>query len=183
MRNSVGLAFRYDQLAGWPSAKTLPIGAAMFRSIVLLSFLALATGCSPEPAAPEIRTGSAWVRPALAAGAASAGYLTIQSRSGGDTLLGASSELATRVTLHSSTSENGIARMRALSDGLPIEEGETVKLEPGGNHLMLEQLKRPLKAGESISITLQFEQSGARRIVATVSNGPADSGHAGHGAH
>ena len=73
--------------------------------------------------------------------------------------------------------------MRALADGLSVEDGETVKLEPGGNHLMLEQLKRPLKAGESIPITLTFERSGARRIEAQVSNQPGVNSHSGHGAH
>ena len=181
--SALGSRFGDAQVAGWLWLKTLPIGADMFRRMILLPFLAAIVGCSPEPAAPDISIDPAWVRPALTAGNASAGYLTIRNGGGGDRLLGAASEVAGRVTLHASSNEGGISRMRPLEDGLSIEEGQTVQLEPGANHLMLEQLKRPLKTGESITITLNFERSGPRRIEALVANGPANNNHAGHGAH
>jgi periplasmic copper chaperone A len=73
--------------------------------------------------------------------------------------------------------------MRPLAGGLPIAAGETVNLAPGGNHVMLEQLTRPLKAGEKIPLTLNFERSGARQVEAQVSDDPPHDGadtHRGH---
>lgn len=85
--------------------------------------------------------------------------------------------------MHSSSNEGGIARMRPLADGLTIPGGATVNLAPGGNHVMLEQLKRPLKAGEKVPLTLSFERSGVRRIEAQVGMTAPDDGAADHGTH
>lgn len=172
------------EVAGWPSARTLLIGAEMTRRLFVLALLAATSACSPSPGISEIRVDSPWARPTLAAGRTSAAYLSIENRGAGDDrLVGASSEVAGRMTLHAASNENGIARMRPLPAGLAIGGGETVKLEPGGYHLMIEQLKRPLTAGETIPITLNFERSGPRRIEAQVGDGPADDSHARHEAH
>jgi len=51
-------------------------------------------------------------------------------------------------------------KMRELADGLPIESGKTVALAPGGYHLMMIELKAPLRAGDKVPITLIFEKAG-----------------------
>ena len=51
-------------------------------------------------------------------------------------------------------------KMRELAGGLPIEAGKTVSLAPGGYHLMLMQLKAPLKKGDKVPVTLTFEKAG-----------------------
>jgi copper(I)-binding protein len=50
--------------------------------------------------------------------------------------------------------------MHQVEGGLSIEPGKTVKLEPGGYHLMLVDLKHPFKKGEKVPITLKFEKAG-----------------------
>ena len=55
---------------------------------------------------------------------------------------------------------NGVMKMRPLENGLVIEPGKTVKLAPGGYHVMLMDLKSPLKQGEKLPITLEFEKAG-----------------------
>ena len=55
---------------------------------------------------------------------------------------------------------NGVMTMRPLDKGLAIEAGKTVKLAPGGYHLMLMDLKSPLKQGEKVPLTLEFEKAG-----------------------
>jgi len=61
-------------------------------------------------------------------------------------------------------------RMRAVTGGLPIAAGQTKAIQPGGQlHLMLIGLKRPLKAGDRIPVTLDFAHAGAVRTVFTVS--------------
>ena len=55
---------------------------------------------------------------------------------------------------------NGVMTMRPLDKGLSIEPGKTVKLAPGGYHLMLLDLKSPLKQGDKLPVTLEFEKAG-----------------------
>ncbi len=55
---------------------------------------------------------------------------------------------------------NGVMTMRPLDKGLAIEPGKTVKLAPGGYHLMLMDLKNPLKQGDKVPLTLEFEKAG-----------------------
>ena len=52
-----------------------------------------------------------------------------------------------RVEVHEMAMNNGVMKMRPLDKGLAIEPGKTVKLAPGGYHLMLMDLKQPAQAG------------------------------------
>lgn len=54
--------------------------------------------------------------------------------------------------------------MRPLDKGLTIEPGKIVKLAPGGYHLMLMDLKAPLKQGDKLPITLEFEKAGKVQV-------------------
>ena len=54
----------------------------------------------------------------------------------------------------------GVMKMHPLETGLVIEPGKTVKLAPGGYHVMLMDLKSQLKQGDKLPITLEFEKAG-----------------------
>jgi len=56
--------------------------------------------------------------------------------------------------------ENNVMTMRPLHGGLEIKPGQTVKLAPGGYHVMFMQLKEPLKQGEVLKGELVFEKAG-----------------------
>ena len=56
--------------------------------------------------------------------------------------------------------DGGVMKMRPLDKGLVIDPGKAVKLAPGGNHLMLLDLKSQLKQGDKVPVTLQFEKAG-----------------------
>jgi periplasmic copper chaperone A len=89
------------------------------------------------------------------------GYLTIENKgSMPDRLIGGSADVAGKVEMHEMAMSDGVMKMRPLEKGLVIEPGKTVKLAPGGYHLMLMDLKSPLKQGEKLPITLEFEQAG-----------------------
>ena len=105
--------------------------------------------------AEEVNAGDlvitqAWSR-ATPGGAKIAGaYLTIENRgSTPDRLVGGSGNVAAKVEVHEMAMKNGVMTMRSLEKGLAIEPGKTVKLAPGGYHLMLFDLKNPLKQGVS----------------------------------
>ncbi len=58
------------------------------------------------------------------------------------------------------TMNNGVMTMRPLDQGLTIAPGKTVKLAPSGYHLMLLDLKSPLKRGDKVPVILEFEKAG-----------------------
>lgn len=105
----------------------------------------------------------AWVRLPPPGANIAAAYLTLETKQP-LTLSGAQSPAAETVELHSMTMKNGIMEMRYLPT-LALEPGKPVKLEPGGLHLMLINLKKPLKAGDSVQLVLNFKQ-GQRRVGA-----------------
>jgi copper(I)-binding protein len=73
--------------------------------------------------------------------------------------------------------------MRPLDNGLTIEPGKTVKLAPGGYHLMLLDLKSPLKRGDKVPVTLEFEKAGKVKLSFDVQGvgapGPAGAANSG----
>jgi copper(I)-binding protein len=127
------------------------------------------TSASATP--PRITVSGAWTRPA-AAGMNAAGYLTVANQGRfQDRLTGAASPIAARVTLHQSHMVGNVSVMRAL-DGIAVASRGQINLAPGGFHLMLEGLKRPLRPGERAPVTLQFQRAGPVRAWLTVRNGP-----------
>ena len=97
-------------------------------------------------------------------------YMTIDNKlSIADRLTGLSSEVAKKLQIHETKMENGIVKMREISGGLPVPAGGSVVLKPGGGyHVMLIDLNKPLKAGETFPVTLVFEKAGKVSITVSV---------------
>ncbi len=72
------------------------------------------------------------------------------------TLAGASADVAARAEIHEMVMQDGAMVMQPLEGGLEIAAGETAVLQPGGNHVMLMGLDRPLAPGDEVTVTLQF---------------------------
>jgi copper(I)-binding protein len=95
-------------------------------------------------------------------------YLTIDNGSNEiERLLRASSPVAGGVAMHQMAFENGLMKMRAIPS-LEINPGGRLELKPDSYHLMLVNLKQPLKAGEKFPLMLTFEHGGTIRVVVTV---------------
>jgi len=58
--------------------------------------------------------------------------------------------------------------MRELDSGLPLPAGKTVELKPGGFHVMMMELKAPIKAGDTVPLTLVFEGRDKKRQTVEV---------------
>ena len=80
-----------------------------------------------------------------------------------DRLVAASVDVADHAELHTHLNDNGVMKMRQIPD-IPVEAGATVKLQPGGLHIMLMDLKQPLKEGDKIPMTLRFEKAGEVKV-------------------
>ncbi|HKO67564.1 MAG TPA: copper chaperone PCu(A)C [Burkholderiaceae bacterium] len=104
---------------------------------------------------PDIDVRAAWARPTVAGQMGTGAFMQLISRDGAR-LLGASSDVAAVVEIHEMTMEGNVMRMRPIRM-LDLPAGGTVELKPGGHHMMLMDLKRPLTAGEKIKINLQLE--------------------------
>lgn len=142
-----------------PTQRAL-LAAAMLAGLGL-STPAMAT--DRQPAA--VRIQDAWCPPTPPGAPTAAGYLTIDNLGQGpDRLLGGSSSAAAQVQLHSMTMQRGVMRMRPVTGGLQIARRTAVRIQPGdGLHLMLIGLKRPLKVGEHVPVTLDFARAGSVR--------------------
>jgi copper(I)-binding protein len=109
----------------------------------------------------DLMIGAPWSRATPAGANTGAGYFTIENHgTATDRLIGGSSPVAVKVEVHQMTMTDGVMRMRPVDGGLAVEPGKSVTLEPNGFHVMLIGLKAPLKTGDKISATLQFEKAG-----------------------
>lgn len=118
-----------------------------------------ATAFAAAPASVPAQVQHAWIR-WLPAGLPAAGYAVIRNLGDGTLrLTGAGSPDYGMVMLHHSRLARGDSTMERV-DHLDIPAHGSVKLAPGGYHLMLVDLKHPFKQGEKVPVTLQFEKAG-----------------------
>jgi len=131
-----------------------------------LSFAHLPTVASAHDyAVGSLKIGHPWARATPPSAKVGGGYLKIEnSGTVPDRLLGGTTEAAARLEIHESTFTDGIARMREQTDGVAVEPGETVELRPNAIHLMLVDLKGPLKQGDKVKATLRFEKAGSVEV-------------------
>jgi copper(I)-binding protein len=97
----------------------------------------------------------AWVRGTVAQQKATGAFMKLTSAQGGK-LLAAASPAAGVVEIHEMAMEGNMMKMRAVH-GLELPAGKAVELKPGGFHVMLMDLKQPLKEGDTVDITLTVQ--------------------------
>jgi periplasmic copper chaperone A len=130
-------------------------------SALFLAVLIAAPARAQEVKAGDLVITQAWSRATPGGAKIGSGYLTIENKgSTPDRLIGGSADVAGKLEVHEMATKNGVMTMRPLEKGLIIDPGKTVKLAPGGSHLMLFDLKRPFKQGEKVPVTLEFEKAG-----------------------
>jgi periplasmic copper chaperone A len=111
------------------------------------------------------------------------GFLTIvNTGTEDDRLVSATAEIARETQIHEMAMEGDVMKMRQLTEGIAIPAGETVTLEPGGYHIMFMGLSGPFIEGETVPVTLTFENAGEVVVDLHVEGAAADAaaGHAGH---
>lgn len=152
----------------------------MIRKLTVTAAVALAAGlglaaCGSDSGTDtaSIDVTGAWTRVTAPKQTNGAVYLTISSQDG-DTLTQASvpKSIAGMAELHETTGSMGsdggsmstteMDSMKGMKqvDSIPIPAGKTVKLEPGGYHIMLMELVKPITAGEKVPVTLTFAKAG-----------------------
>ncbi len=124
------------------------------KKIATMAVAALA--CLALPAFGEVTVSDAWVRGTVPAQTVTGAFMKLTSADDG-ALVDATSAAAGRVEIHEMRMEGDVARMRRI-ERLALPAGRTVELQPGGYHLMLMELKQPLRPGDTVPIVLKVKR-------------------------
>jgi hypothetical protein len=116
---------------------------------------ALVLTAAVVPAWAQITVSQPWVRGTVQGQKATGAFMQLKSADGA-ALVAAQSPAAGVVEIHEMRMENNVMRMRAVPK-LDLPPGQTVELKPGGYHVMLMDLKQPLKKGDTVPITLKLQ--------------------------
>jgi copper(I)-binding protein len=144
--------------------------------------LAQHTHAQPSVGKSGITITAPWARASAGMMRTGAAYLTLgNAGTSGDRLVAASTPVAGRAELHTHLRDGDVMRMRSV-DAIEIPPGETAELKPGGLHIMLLDLKAPLKQGDTFPLSLQFEKAGIQTVTVSIqaagASGPDQ--HKGH---
>ncbi|MDP1765492.1 MAG: copper chaperone PCu(A)C [Methylotenera sp.] len=128
------------------------------RCAILLLMISTAFACTADTSSEDLITiQGAWVRPTNPGQAVGAAYMTLTSKED-VSLVSVEADISKNVEIHSMSMENGVMKMRML-ETLPLKAGVPYKLAPGGFHLMLFDLKKPLAVDEQVDFVLTFKKN------------------------
>lgn len=128
-----------------------------------------ATEAPPQPEPGKLTIVDVRARPAPLAGGTGAVYFTVLNGLDTDVqLVSAESAAAAAVETHETTNENGVMKMSPLPDGYAIPAGEALVLQPGGKHIMLIGLVEPLAPGDSVELTVNFDNGESMALTVPV---------------
>ena len=137
----------------------------MLRTVLVAAICALAVpAAAHEFTVGSITVDQPWARASAPTAPAGAAYMVLENTGiEADRLVAASSPVAEVVELHTHTMDGGIMRMRPVV-AMEVAPGEPTVLRPGGLHVMLIGLTRPLIEGETFPLTLEFEVAGTIEV-------------------
>lgn len=140
----------------------------MLGTVLALGMLAAVPAVAGDAKQGDIQVTTAWARATPPRPPVGGAYLTVTNAgSRSDVLVGAESDVAKTVELHTHMKEGEVMRMVALSS-VEVRAGQTVTFAPGGLHVMLIGLKAPLKEGSSFPLTLDFANAGKLTVTVEV---------------
>jgi len=174
----------------------LPVRSLLAAAMVLVTGLtgvpAAIFAADVAPAAPatavvtigDLRLAAPWARATAPAAMNGAAFLTLDNGGATDRLVAATADVSRVVELHTHVREGEVMRMRKV-DAIEVTGGTTTRLEPGGLHIMLIGLHKPLAEGQRFPLTLTFANAGNVVVDVTVKAiGATDPGsQGGHGGH
>ena len=153
-----------------------------FVVAVLTAGLFTTVSRAEEVKAGDLVISQPWTRATPGGAKTGGGFLTIENKgTAPDKLIGASADGAGKIEVHEMVMNEGVMKMRPVEGGLAIDPGKTVKLAPGGLHLMMMDLKSPLKQGDKMPVTLEFEKAGKVAVTLDVQGVGAPGPAAGSG--
>jgi periplasmic copper chaperone A len=142
------------------------------KIILMVALLIFATGQvvkAENYVLGELEISNVWARATPGRSRTAAVYIERISNFGQqvDSLIGIRSPIASKISIHQTKIEAGIAKMRPVEE-LEIHVGRPVSLKPSGLHVMLVGLQQPLKEGSKFSMVLEFKTAGKIEVVVAV---------------
>lgn len=131
------------------------------KKLIIASLLALTATAWAQTV--TVKVDDAWVRGTVATQKATGAFMRL-TPSANARLVSAQSPVAGVVEIHEMAMEKDVMKMRQIP-GLDLAAGKTTELKPGGYHVMLMDLKQPLKAGDSVPLTLVFEDAAKKSFT------------------
>lgn len=140
------------------------MGTALTMALLALALPAMAA----DAKVGSLEIKSAWARATAPKAPTGGAFMTIANTGAGtDNLLGASSDVAKVVELHTHLKQGDVMRMVAVSN-IEVQPGKSVQMAPGGLHVMLIGLKQPLVEGSSFPLELDFAVAGKVTVMVDV---------------
>jgi hypothetical protein len=144
-----------------PNSRRSPKSAVLTLAILVLPALPAGPGYTGEYTAGDLAIEDPTSRATPPGVSVGVGYMKITNHgTESDRLVGASTPAARQVQLHRTVEKDAMMRMIEQDDGIEVPGGAPVELAPGGYHMMLMGLDKPLKEGEMVPMTLRFERAG-----------------------
>lgn len=133
------------------------VGAALLTA--LFAGAAMAQGS-------DVQITGAWARATPGGAQSAAAYATLEAPAG-DRLTNVSTPAAQKAEIHEMSMDNGVMKMRPV-EAVDLPPGQKVTLKPGGYHIMLTGLAKPLAEGQSFPMTFDFAKAGKREVPVSV---------------
>ena len=141
--------------------QAFPLPSFTMRRLLLASALLASFAVQAQ-----VKVDDAWVRATVAPQKSTGAFMQLTSAKPVK-VVAASSPVAAVVEIHEMKMEDGVMKMRAV-DALQLPAGQAVALKPGSYHVMLMGLKAPIKAGETVPLTLTVEGEDKQRTAVEI---------------
>lgn len=138
------------------------------RCFVLLLTAIVVASCGAATTVDSLTVSRAWTRPTPATSNIAAVYFTIESPVN-DELISVSTPIAEEAMVHSTSGDDGSSGASHHDSGgqitmhgstLNVSPGKAATLSPGGMHIMLDGLRKPLREGDVFELQLKFKVGG-----------------------
>jgi hypothetical protein len=138
--------------------------AILFLLSASLSQILLANSAQID----NIQIRNAWVKPTLEGFSVSTVYFDIVNYSSKTiTLTNITGDVANAIEIHEHVMKNGLMKMQAVKEGIRLTANQGLSFKPGGYHIMLMNLKKMIKEGDKITLTLHFTSGDIKVMTAT----------------
>ena len=104
----------------------------------------------------------------LGSGIVGAVYMTLENKGADDRLVSVACDCSASATLHTMSMQGDMMQMREVKDGFEIKSGESLVLNQGGNHIMLEGIKPETAKALTVTLSLNFEKAGKMTVFVPI---------------
>lgn len=138
------------------------------KNKILLTLLLPALLISACSSSGELTILDPWARPAGAGENGAVYFIISNATNTNDTLLNVRTDLTSDAEIHMSMKDSNDVVSMQMQNSLPVPAQQEIIFKPGGLHVMLIGLNRDLRIGDTISLTLNFENAGSITIQAPI---------------